>query len=773
MSLTCDAASRRACWSVPFQRNSRFVGRDSEISQIEAILSSEDRCESVAIVGLGGIGKTQIALKFAYELRDKCPDCSVFWVPATNTDSMQEAYMEIGRQLRIPNVDKEQGNIQKLVQDHLSQESAGQWLLVFDNADDIDMWIDKGANLTNPRGLIDRLPKSRYGSIIFTTRSKSIAVKLAISNVIKVDKMDESAAKQLLSSSIIDQSLLDDGQSALDLLEWLTFLPLAIKQAAAYINENAISLSEYLGLLQIKEQDIIEVLSEDFEDEGRYSGAKNPIATTWLVSFEQIRHQNSLAAEYLSFMSCVEPKDIPQSLLPAIQSTNKSIKAIGTLVAYSFVTKRATDRSLDLHRLVHLATRNWLRMEKSLEDWTSKAVIRLNEVFPDDDDKNRSTWRRYLPHARYILEYGFVKDSLKEREELLWKYGMCLYSDGRYVEAERSITQVIKTQKQVLGAEHPDTLRSMNILTSTYGFQGRWKEAEGLGVRVMETRTRILGAEHPDTLASMYWLAMTYSRQGRWKEAEKLQTKDLEISKRVLGVKHLDTVARMHSLASTYMDQGRWKEAEKLRVEVVETYKGVLYVGHPYTLTGMANLASTYIYQGRWKEAEELGVEVLETRKRVLGAEHPETLTSMANLGSTFGNQGRWKEAEVLDVEVLEIRKRVLGAEHPDTLTSMDNLASTYRDQRRWKEAEVLGVEVLETRKRVLGAEHPSTLTSMNNLAFTWKGQGRNKEAIALMKECAQLEERVLGPNHPFTSSSRGGLNRWERESSELDFSNI
>ncbi|KAL1961920.1 hypothetical protein VTN77DRAFT_749 [Rasamsonia byssochlamydoides] len=180
--------------------------------------------------------------------------------------------------------------------------------------------------------------------------------------------MDEQIAIQMLSKSLIDQRILNDRQTTLELLEQLTFLPLAIAQAAAYINENGISLSEYLSLLKDKEHHIIEILSEDFEDDGRYRDIKNPIASTWLISFVQIRSRDPLAAEYLSVMACIEQKAVSQSLLPPAQSKKRMLEAIGTLSAYSFVTKRPADESLDLHRLIHLATRNWLQMENSLSD---------------------------------------------------------------------------------------------------------------------------------------------------------------------------------------------------------------------------------------------------------------------------------------------------------------------------------------------------------------------------------------------------------------------
>ena len=178
--------------------------------------------------------------------------------------------------------------------------------------------------------------------------------------MVSVGEMDYTIEKDLLEKSLIGGDLLADDRATTELLQKLTYLPLAIIQAAAYMNENEITLSEYEVLLDDTEQNMIDILSEEFEDEGRYGGINNSVATTWLISFKQIRTHDPLAAEYLSFMSCVDAKDIPQSLLPLAQSKKKAVDAIETLRAYSLITKRKTDQLLDLHRLVHLATRNWL-----------------------------------------------------------------------------------------------------------------------------------------------------------------------------------------------------------------------------------------------------------------------------------------------------------------------------------------------------------------------------------------------------------------------------
>ena len=564
------------------------MGRHSLLDKLETTLFAKDQPPKIAITGLGGVGKTQIVLELAYRIRDKYTECSIFWMPATNTESLEQAYLDVGRQLGLPGLQEEQVDVKKLVQRHLSQESTSQWLLIFDNADDMDMWINKGGNKNESYSLKDYLPRSRQGCVVLTTRSRKIATKLAQSNVFEVLEMDKEVATQLLSKSLINQKLLSNYQEdTLKLLQQLTFLPLAIVQAAAYINENGITLSDYLSLLEEQEEDVVDLLSEGFEDEGR---CQDSVATTWLISFEHIRRLDPLAAEYLSFMSCVDPKDIPQSLLPPAQSRKKETDAIGTLNAYSFVSRRPGDHALDLHRLVHLAMRNWLRREDLLTQWAAKAMKRLEEVFPDNNYKNRSVWRVYLTHVHYLLESYDIKDDMQERVELLWKFALCLYSDGRYKEAEKSFSQVIEIRQKVLGLEHPNTLTSMNNLASTFWNQGQWKEAKELEIQVMEIRKRVLGVEHPNTLTSMNIIASIFWNQGQWKEAKELGIQVMEIRKRVLGVEHPDTLTSMSNLAFIFKSQSYNNEAISLLKTCLQLQKQTLGSQHPDTAFSLKTL---------------------------------------------------------------------------------------------------------------------------------------------------------------------------------------
>jgi UDP-2,3-diacylglucosamine pyrophosphatase LpxH len=748
---------------IPFSQNPRFVGRELQLAELEAKLFSNDQTTTtLAIVGPGGTGKSQLALEVAHRTRQSKKSCSVFWMDTSDKDSLYQSYASVAQKLRVPGWDDDQADMKQLAQRCVVEMSSRQCLLIFDNAENTTL-RSGGSSTTEVADLADCLPQSKLCSIIFTTTNSDTAQVLASQNIIALRELTLDAALRMLQVHLERPLANNEQQEAEHLLRELSYLPLAVMQAAACMKASSITAQEYRSRLYDHKELAIDHGGDSSGGRIQDSGVKDPVAAALLLSIDEISRDNVFAADCLFFAACVDRKDISLDLLEAASMQARE-DAIRVLERYALVTRRPAESALDLHRLVHQALRKRLQVEGRLIQWTQRTITQLLQVFPDDDYSNRSKWRRLLPHALYALSHSPADDN---DEEILWLASRCaatLFSDGRYEEAEKLQVQVMQARKRLLTDEHPNTLASMANLAATYRNQGRWKEAEELEVQVMETRKRVLGNEHPHTLSSIGNLAVTYRNQGRWKEAEELEAQVMQTMKRVHTDEHPDTLISMANLAATYWNQGRWKEAEELQVQVMQASKRVLTDGHPDTLISMANLAATYRNQGRWNEAEELEVQVMQASKRVLTDEHPDTLTSMANLAATYRNQGRWKEAEELEVQVMETRKRVLGDEHPHTLSSMANLATTYWNQGRWKEAEELEVQVMETRKRVLGDEHPDTLTSMHNLAYTLCSLSRQKEAVALIELCFQLRQQVLGKQHPDTQSSLKTLDGWRAD---------
>ncbi|KAI5460674.1 nucleoside phosphorylase domain-containing protein [Mariannaea sp. PMI_226] len=281
---------RRAVHSIPFPKNPDFVGRIGVINTLKRMLFEQNGKQRVALVGLGGIGKTQVALHLAHWWKDNQSEYSIFWMPAFSMASFDRACTELVKKL-------------------------GNWLLILDNADEIGV-LD--GLLQQPSGILDFLPQSDNGRVLFTTRSQQVAVTAARNAVIRLLEMGQEEATALLKTSLIDKAQLQHENMVTELLEMLTNLPLAIAQAAAYMNINQVSIKEYLRLFRNTDQDAIELLSSSFRDGTSHSRAQGAVATTWIISFNQIRNNNKFAASLLSFIAYIEPKAIPRSLLPKV-----------------------------------------------------------------------------------------------------------------------------------------------------------------------------------------------------------------------------------------------------------------------------------------------------------------------------------------------------------------------------------------------------------------------------------------------------------------------
>lgn len=251
---------------MPFERNLCFTGREPELAQLQKLLFTEGGPKKIAVFGLGGVGKTSLTIEFVYWIKNHHEDYSIFWIPATTPESLQQAYLSVCKQLRLPGWDNKNEDPKRLLQRYLSQASAGRWLLVFDNADNINMWTGSQGSDQVSSPLKDYLPTSQKGRIIFTSRDRKTAYNLVQRSeyIVKVPELSKDVATKLLQKYVPKLDLVIHKDDVESLLEQLTYLPLAIIQAASYINQNDESIATYLLLLADQEEEVINLLSEHF-----------------------------------------------------------------------------------------------------------------------------------------------------------------------------------------------------------------------------------------------------------------------------------------------------------------------------------------------------------------------------------------------------------------------------------------------------------------------------------------------------------------------------
>ncbi|KAK3394969.1 P-loop containing nucleoside triphosphate hydrolase protein [Podospora didyma] len=608
--------------TIPFSRDPDFVNCGDILDQIDKRCS--EPAARVAVVGLGGVGKSQLAIEFGHRIAGQA-DIWVFWVHAGTQARVEEGFRAIADAVKLPGRNQPKANIPQLVYGWLSNERNGRWMMILDSADDHDVFYgtthDDGlasGDARNGRPFATYLPQSRNGSIVITTRNKDLAFRLTgrRQNIIEVGPMAQMDALSLLEKKLGSLPNID---VAADLVRALDFVPLAISQAAAYIQARAprSSPEKYLAEFRENERNRSRLLQYDAGDLRRDQGASNAILTIWQISFDHIRSKRRSAADLLSLMSFFDRQGIPRWVLKPSGGINDSADGdldggleddVAMLNDYCFIVADEAGDQFEMHGIVQLSTRRWLEASGQQETFKQQFIERMAASFPTGEYENWPICRSLFAHVEVALGYRPSEDTVEIWAALLYNGGWYAWSQGRYEVAEQMLSKARIVREKRLGKEDVSTLASIIIFAQVLRERGRWEEAEKLFVQVMEARKTKLGADHPDTLTSM------------------------------------------GNLASTFWNQGRWEEAEKLEVQVMETRKTKLGADHPDTLMSMNNLALIYGNQGRWGKAEELQVQVMEARKTKLGADHPDTLTSIGNLASTYRNQGRWGEAEKLEV---------------------------------------------------------------------------------------------------------------------------
>ncbi|KAF4772710.1 putative phosphorylase superfamily protein [Colletotrichum scovillei] len=629
-----------------------------------------DHCQSVALCGLGGIGKL-VALKLAYLIKEGRPEYSIFWVPASSKETFNEAYLAVAKKLGVHATDNE--DLRLALMHHLRSSASGKWLLIIDNADDEDVLY---GSQDGSDGVLDYLPQSEAGVTLFTTRFSRIATSVATENVIDLANMSFDEAHSFMRHSLV-KGLYEEGNVLNELLEDLTYLPLAIAQSAAYMNENRTSMREYLDLLRNTEQDMIELLSSKFHDRTRYRNkdSQHPVATTWFLSFSKIHKDHPQAASLLMFLSCIEPKGIPRSILPKLPSEQQLTAAIGTLCAYAFLTQRGNAKVYDMHRLVHLAASVWIDNQPKEKNFAveirENAVRQVTGVFPSEVFENLVLQKEYMPHALHLLN-GKDLDAVG-MWELSCLIAPILTIDGRYKEAIKVLEQ-LEAQQMALDEEHPDRLALKVALAMVYFADGRVKDSIAALEPVVEVYGTTLDGGHPDQLASRRRLAEAYHADGRVKDAIGLLEYIVEVEEATLDKDNSAPTSSQYLLAMVYETDGRFKDAIKLLEHVVEMQRTTLNEGHLNRLTAQHGLAVAYQADGRIKDAIELLEHIIELHKTMLDEGHPNRLASQGALASAYRGDGRVKDAIDLLENVVEVRKTTLDEGHPGDLQQKANL---------------------------------------------------------------------------------------------------
>jgi tetratricopeptide (TPR) repeat protein len=804
-SVKAPVSLSRPVQNIPYSRNPFFTGREDVLEQLHTQFRASQSIalsQPLATCGLGGIGKTRIAVEYAHKYLQNYQH--VLWARAESQEALISSYVHLASLLDLPVRDALSPNIavqavKRWLQDH------SQWLLILDNADD----------LTVVRPFI---PSVMGGHLLLTTRAQATG---DLARRIKVETFTEEQgtffllrrAGLLAPDATFSQASIEDRTWATQIAQELGGLPLALDQAGAYLEETGTGLSDYLQIYRQHRGDLLK------QRLGLGTDHPEPVATTWSLSFERVERRNPAAADLLRLCAFLDPDALPLEIVaggatnlgPQLASVAGDAyfldQAIKVLRDYSLVSRDPAMRTLSVHRLVQAVLQDAMTAE-ARKQWKERAVNVVSATFPCVEFAHWTECERWLPHA--LICRNWIEQermTIPAASQLLARAGLYLRERAQYIQAELFFQQALAIDKQVYGLEHPEVATDLNNLACLYWSQGKYEETEPLFQSALEIRRQQLGHEDPDTaeafnnLACLYQtrgkykesesffqqalviykqiygpgdpavgtvqsnLAEVYRRLGRYEEADSLLGGSLSIHKELSGPEHLDTAHILHKQAVLYCDRGRYEEAKKLFECTRGIYEKSLGRKHPNTAQIIHGMAEVSRVQGKYEEAEKAFQSALTTLEQTLGSEHSATasvLNSLAFLYLKQGKytyvkqercmkQGRYEEAEKLFQHALEIRKQKQGLEHPCTALILHNLALLYYAQDKYEEAEELFQSALEICRQKLAPEHPYRVHALYHLGVLRHTQKRYEEAHELFERVLKMRQLQLGHEHPYT----------------------
>jgi tetratricopeptide (TPR) repeat protein len=507
-------------WNVPYPRNPLFTGREHILERLARTLNSGETTElaqAQAISGLGGIGKTQTAIEYAYRFRSTYQ--AVLWARADKHENLVLEYVAIARLLHLP---EQQQQDQPRIVEAVKQWLRGhrQWLLILDNADDLGM-------------VRDFLPETHTGHILLTTRAQAMG---RLARRIELDRMEQAEGTLFLlrragildAEDPLDKASSRDRANALAIVQAMDGLPLALDQAGGYIEETGCGLTGYLTRYQQRRTDLLNARG------GYTADHPEPVATTWSLSFEKVEHANPAAADLLRFCAFLAPDAIPEELVTegaaelttGLQSlaTDPLLldAAIKALYLYSLIQRDAEQKLLRMHRLVQAVLKDAMN-EASQREWAERAVRTVNRTFPEVEFATWDRCRCLLTHAQACADLITQWDmEFPEASSLLGKAGYLQRVHGQYTEAEPLYQRALAVDEKRLEPDHPNVATRLNNLAQLYYDLGRYPEAEPLMQRALAIDEKTFGPDHPKIAAMLNNLAVLYWNQGRYVEAEPL-----------------------------------------------------------------------------------------------------------------------------------------------------------------------------------------------------------------------------------------------------------
>ena len=632
-----------AIWNVPDLRNPNFTGREQLLQELRASLSSGLAAAIVPIAGLGGAGKTQLALEYAY--RHTADYDIVWWVRAEDTATLTADYAALANHLGLPEKDlADQQAAAVAVRSWLGHNPG--WLLILDNAH-------------SAADCRDYLPMGAAGHVLITSRDPNWG---AIAKPLRLPVLARMEGVEFLQK----RCGRDEPAAAGELCEALGDLPLALEHAGAYIEATGGSIAKYLGLYRSRPREVL----------------TDAVGATWEIALKRLQTQAPLALNLLYLVAFLAPDDIdPKLVAPAFPDATRFGEARAALLQYSLID--VSGGGIAAHRLVQATTRDQLAKEAQEQKWAEAALELVSSAFPFKLDV-AATWSasaRLLPHALAATGHSErLGVALASTDRLLNQAGLYLRNRGQLREAGEVLIRALAIAERIYGPDHPTVaIRAANIgqtLRDTGDLAGALQYTQ----RALAMGEKGYGPDHPNMAILANNIGTILSDRGDLAGALRYTQRALEIDEKVHGRDH-PTVARdANNVAAILQAQGDLAGALKFAQRALAIDEKAYGPDHPSVAAVANNIGSILQAQGDLVGALRYTQRALAIDEKVYGPDHPNAAIRAGNIGAILGAQGDLVGALQYTQRALRMLQATYGPDSPHTKRASQNLVSIERD---------------------------------------------------------------------------------------------
>jgi Flp pilus assembly protein TadD len=779
--------------------NPRFVGRIEEMERLHKATALGRFGCLTAVQGMGGLGKTTLAIQYAHAYTDYFSG-GRWLVNCAGVETLAKAIRSLASELGVYFTDEEKADDQLAARrilsvllqkaeltlngiNQISQEQIPKVLLILDNIENPALFKTPETDLLTNKPWLSVLATTRLSPDFFGAESEE-------RYFISVDELSQDDALALIESYQQRKqfSRPAEREAAAAIVRLLGGFTLAVEIAAIYLSENRASVTA-ANLLKRLEKEGIDTLGLKIQ-----GGIRHPERMVSACIKPALNSLSKLEKSIVLAAALLPPDHIP---LPWIRDLISKAEGLGYLLEDAkpgypdpwlilvnhLIGLRLIQpvewgidekpRLCRMHRLVQSVFQKEFLGEKSQDSFDSLRLIKQRFVtglleyahhrteFLDKDEGWLYSENRWEIEPLAFLIRDLVQNKPKKSvSNMAASLGNIYKAIGEYQKARDYYSYQYRIVQENMASKGSELLESLLNLAEIYIDLGDYTRAQSYLNQAEQNRTLEIDEMHPSSLRMMSIAADILYYQGDYTQSQSLSEKSYELHKQLDGEYHSKTMDSLSGLAVGYDALGDYSRAQPLYEKAYKLRKKVLGPEHPDTLTSMNNLGHFYRQIADYTRAQPLQEKAYELRKKVLGPEHPDTLTSLSGLAVLYEAMGDYVRAQHLYESSFEIRTRILGADHPDTLSSMNNLAVLYKLQGDYPRALSLYERSYKLCKKVLGDAHPDTLTCMNNLARLYESLGDYSRAQVLYEQSYQLRQKVFEPTHPKILASINNLAR-------------